>query len=170
MTAKVAARFAIGDLVNVRERKLAYYGEVREFLPEDRLIVRFKEPREPNNGICCDKCGWPGGLSTNGGTGEVVCMHSGCGHEHGFREWDEVVERGIITENITDKREKEKLEEKKNEARMKIRSLPLSQDATKRILDALEKELAKAPAAAVRDGEWGSRHPDAHGWYRSSHK
>lgn len=140
MEARVTVKVAIGDLVDVRERKLAYYGKVKEFLSGDRLVVRFKEPREPKDAICCDKCGGIGSLSVDGATGEIVHMRSGCGYGHGFREWDEVVEKGAVI-NITDKREREKFEEKKNEARMKICSLPLSQDAIRRMLDALEKEF-----------------------------
>ena len=46
--------------------------------------VTYKIPRKPEEKGVCDKCKCPGRLSKNGGTGEIVCMRSGCGHEHGF--------------------------------------------------------------------------------------
>lgn len=45
--------------------------------------VKFKIPNQPNY---CSDCGSPAHLSVNGGTGEVICMKSGCGYNHGFKE------------------------------------------------------------------------------------
>lgn len=48
--------------------------------------IMYKTPKQPKEKGICDKCKWPGMLSKNGGTGEIVCIRSGCGHDHGFDE------------------------------------------------------------------------------------
>lgn len=96
-------KLAKDDLVQVRGKEtLSYYGRVKEFLSNDRVIVGFKEPHQPQS---CGACGSPFALSVNAGTGEIVCMRSGCGHEHGYRHWDEVVDVSDVLENITNQRE-----------------------------------------------------------------
>ena len=44
--------------------------------------VAFEVPNLPRR---CEGCGMISGLSRNAGTGEIVCMSTGCGHEHGFK-------------------------------------------------------------------------------------
>ena len=44
-------------------------------------MVCYEIPNRPKE---CAECGFEAFLSVNGGTGEVVCMRSGCGCEHGF--------------------------------------------------------------------------------------
>jgi hypothetical protein len=59
-------------------------GVVVDFDPHDNTaaVVAFRVPNTPDR---CEKYGRMSGLSVNGGTGEVECMASSCGHEHGFR-------------------------------------------------------------------------------------
>ena len=45
--------------------------------------IKFRAPNRPK---FCRHCGHGLRLSTNGVTGEVVCMTSGCGRRFGFRE------------------------------------------------------------------------------------
>ena len=40
--------------------------------------------RVPNHPTVCARCGSSHGLSRDGGSGEIVCLITGCGHEHGF--------------------------------------------------------------------------------------
>jgi hypothetical protein len=130
--------YAVKDVVAVKGKEhLMYYGTIKEFISEDRVIVRFKEPREPRNGLC-EKCGWPGSLSVDGSTREVVHMQTGCGHGHGFRAWEEVVLRTALLENITQKRKREKSEKAKKDAKRAIQLLGLpnaSKESIKRLID-----------------------------------
>lgn len=52
---------------------------------EQTATVRFKVPNTPTE---CEECGSSSDFSVNGATGEIVCMRTGCGHGHGFREVD----------------------------------------------------------------------------------
>lgn len=95
----------IGDVVEVKKDqfgdKFPDLGVVKTLLPNDEVLVSFKVARQPKVRMVCDSCGWPGFLSMNGGTGEIVCMISGCGHEHGFSEYEEkfpLAKLGNITE------------------------------------------------------------------------
>lgn len=49
---------------------------------EQTAGVEYKVPNLPDE---CQACGRTGGLSRNGGTGEIECMNTGCGHKHGFQ-------------------------------------------------------------------------------------
>lgn len=70
--------FDAGDIVEVG-------GENRRgkivVLRASEAVVEFRFPDRPSNG--CSRCG-SYNLSQNAGTGEVVCMSTGCRHEHGF--------------------------------------------------------------------------------------
>jgi hypothetical protein len=79
--------FSVKDIVGVPSRRdLMHHGEITELRPDGMALVHFRMPRLPR---VCGSCGMASGLSVNGDTGEVVCMRSGCGHEHGFDERDE---------------------------------------------------------------------------------
>jgi len=107
------------DLVSVPcRRDLTTYGTVSELRPDGRAVVHFRIPRQPKERGVCDYCRFPGLLSMNGATGEIVCMRSGCGHEHGFEERDEVILFDQLV-NITTKRR----EEKRAELRKRIAAL-----------------------------------------------
>lgn len=99
--------FHVKDLVDVPGRALTNYGRIRELRSGGRALVRFREPRQPEQSGCCDSCHFPGMLSQNAGTGEISCMRSGCGHEHGFDEHDELIAFDLLV-NITMKRRDEK--------------------------------------------------------------
>lgn len=92
--------FEVGDVVDAlvecsypdgiggsRVVNVVYRGTVLKHLSENRVAVRFRIPHQPAERNVCDRCGFPGMLSKNGATGEIVCMRSGCGHDHGFEEW-----------------------------------------------------------------------------------
>ena len=133
--------FNVKDLVGVPSRRdLTNYGTIEELRPDNKALVHFRTPRQPEERGCCDHCHWPGMLSQNGGTGEVVCMRSGCGHDHGFDERDEVLSLDLLV-NITTKRQ----EEKKGKFRERLNALLkegvnekfLTPDASSRILQAV---------------------------------
>jgi hypothetical protein len=97
--------FKVGDLVDVKNRgDLTHYGRVKA-LHDNKALVHFRMPRQPKNG-CCDRCHSPGLLSEDFGTGEIVCMRSGCGHSHGFNQRDEKISLNLLV-NITTKRHSE---------------------------------------------------------------
>lgn len=132
--------FNLKDLVDVPSRHdLTNYGVITELRP-GKAVVHFRTPLEPKKRNVCDSCGWPGLLSVNGHTGEVVCMRSGCGHDHGFGERDEVLSLELLV-NITTKRR----EEKKAKFRERLDALLkegvnekfLTPDASSRILQAV---------------------------------
>lgn len=99
--------FKVGDLVDIRGRKLNYYGKILELRGEE-AIVSLKFRREPEGGSwgVCKNCGWPGFFSVNGGTGEIVCMKSGCGYEYGFKTTKEIIPISKLI-NVTDKKREE---------------------------------------------------------------
>lgn len=100
--------FKIGDTVDIKGRKdLDYYGKILE-IKGAKTVVRLKFVRHPEGrgrGIC-ESCGSPGFFSVNAGTGEIVCMKTGCGHGYGFTERDEIIPLEKLI-NITEKRNQE---------------------------------------------------------------
>ena len=108
----------VSDLVDVKGRNLTFGGRVKAFLPKNEVVVHFKTPRQPKKRNFCDDCGMHGTLSMNGDSGEVVCMRTGCGHEHGFEERDEVIKTELLV-NISEKR----WSEKRDEFRRKVADL-----------------------------------------------
>jgi hypothetical protein len=99
-------QFNVNDLVDVRGRRLTNYGIVREVHANGKALVHFRTPRQPYEGRC-EYCGFSGMLSNNGATGEVVCLRSGCGGEHGFDERDETIPLDLLI-NISAKQQEEK--------------------------------------------------------------
>jgi len=99
--------FKVGDTVDIKNRKLDYYGKILE-IKDSKAIVRLKFVRHPEGrgSGTCESCGWPGFFSVNGGTGEIVCMRTGCGYEYGFTQTEEIVLLDKLV-NITEKKEKE---------------------------------------------------------------
>lgn len=83
--------FRLNDLVEdvAGGRSPTNCGRIMELRPNSKALVHFRTPRQPKERRICDKCGLSGGLSRNGGTGEITCMRTGCGHDHGFDEHDE---------------------------------------------------------------------------------
>lgn len=106
----------VGNMVDIKGRNLSYYGEVKEIL-DTRAVVRLKEANQPDT---CKECGWPGSLSMNGGTGEIVCMRTGCGHKHGFREWDELIPVANLI-NVTEARKRAEVNKWLSEIRTQLR-------------------------------------------------
>jgi len=104
--------FKAGDVVDIKGRKLDYYGKILE-IKDDKAVVHLKFVRHPEgrqNGIC-EHCGGPGfNFSMNAGSGEIKCMD--CDHEYGFEERDEVISLDKLT-NITEKRNEGKKQERK---------------------------------------------------------
>lgn len=110
--------FKAGDLVDVIGRRLTHYGKIIE-ITDDKAVVHIKATREPKRENCCDDCGWPGFLSMYGNTGEIVCMKSDCGYNHGLEERDEIIPLEKLI-NITVKRQIEKKEEFLREIHSKL--------------------------------------------------
>jgi|SRR3989338_5794282 len=108
--------FKAGDLVDINERNdLDFYGKISE-IKDDKAVVHLKFVRHPKgreNGTC-ESCGCPGFFSVNSGTGEIVCMRTGCGHGYGFIERDEIVRLDKLI-NITEKRNEEKKQKRISE-------------------------------------------------------
>ena len=127
-------KFHVSDVVDVTERDLVVYGVISELLPDNKVTVHFKEPRYPKKCGICDACHWPGYLSMNAGTGEMVCMRSGCGHEHGFEERDEIISISKLR-NISEERG----EEKKKDFSVRLSTL-ISEGVDKGILTSDQKE------------------------------
>ncbi len=99
--------FKVGDLVDMKGRKLNYYGKVVELKGEEAVVnLRFRNEPEGGPSGVCKGCGWPGGFSVNGGTGEIVCMRSGCGYEYGFKTTKEIIPISELI-NMTDKKYEE---------------------------------------------------------------
>ncbi len=86
----------ISDVVDVVGRNLTHYGRLDEILPNKEARVHFDTPRQPRKRGFCDECQMPGMLSIDGSTGEIVCMRTGCGHEHGFEGRDEIIPIGQL--------------------------------------------------------------------------
>lgn len=63
-------------------------GEIQSLVGTNHARVLFKKPQEVK---VCAACGSWFNLSKNGATGEITCMKSGCGHDHGFTEESHVV-------------------------------------------------------------------------------
>lgn len=102
--------FALSDTVEaVYRQDLTVYGTIKK-IDGASAVVHFKVPRVPKRHGVCDRCNFPGMLSRNGGSGEIECMRSGCGHEHGFDHRDEIIELTKL-KNITTKRRDEKRKE-----------------------------------------------------------
>ena len=109
--------FEVGDLVDASVECsypgipsiiiVIYRGTVTKLLSENKASVHFKIPHLPSQRSVCDRCGAYGLLSKNGATGEIVCMRSGCGHSHGFEEWDSTFPLDKLV-NITAKEREEK--------------------------------------------------------------
>ena len=101
--------FNVEDVVDVPSRgDLTAYGTIRELLTHGRALVHFVIPRQEKERNVCDDCGFRT-LSRNVGTGEIVCMDSDCGHEHGFDERDEALSFDLLV-NITNPEDKKKAE------------------------------------------------------------
>src|SRR3989338_4399529 len=93
--------FKIGTIVDVQGRDdLRAYGEITD-IKNDRATVHFRQWLTEKRRGMCDSCNWPGFLSVNVGTGEIVCMRSGCGHGH--YESDEIIPIAKLV-NISAKR------------------------------------------------------------------
>lgn len=135
--------FKVGDIVDVKERDdLDYFGRIVE-INEDKAVVRLKFTRHPEgreNGVC-ESCGSFGHFSVNGGTGEIVCMRTGCGHEYGFIERDEVIALEKLI-NITEKRNQEKKQKLVSEIKLELKSA--KDKAEKAFKDGLIDEKEKA--------------------------
>jgi|SRR3989344_1710586 len=103
--------FKVGDLVDVKRRSdLDYYGKITA-INGNEATVKLKFVRHPEGrgrGVC-EECGFPGGFSVNGGTGEIVCMRTGCGHEYGFIKRAEIIALDKLI-NISEKMVQEKKE------------------------------------------------------------
>lgn len=137
--------FKIGDIIDVKNRRdLTAYGEIKKFIDEDgtkKAVIHFRLPREPKEFNMCEECGWPGFISVDGGTGERVCMKTGCGHGHGFEEREEIIALDKLV-NISSKRKKKKLKEMKEEMdiilEQAIEDGIISQGVQKKVLELLE--------------------------------
>lgn len=108
--------FKVGDVVDLVGCPALRGGKITELLPSvEGVKVLFKTPRQTD---FCEQCGSQFNLSRNGGTGEVVCMRTGCGHEHGFVEKTLVVSvDGLI--NVSERQRAEKIAD----FRKRLRSL-----------------------------------------------
>jgi hypothetical protein len=73
--------FNEGDRVRITGSREWRGGEFSRLLPSGKAEVRLRRPRSVR---FCEACGAVASLSENATTGEIVCMKSGCGHEHGF--------------------------------------------------------------------------------------
>lgn len=123
----------VGTYVDVPGRKLTHYGKITELLPNNEARVRMKTTGRPQKQGVCDKCGCPGMLSMNGGTGELVCMSSGCGHGHGFDERDEILSLEILIDV-----EKAKLPARKEAFRHELDAL-LARGVTNKVITAQQQ-------------------------------
>jgi len=103
--------FKVGNMVDVKGINLPVYGKITK-LKGQEVTVLFKVPNREKRKGYCDSCGMWGGLSVNAGTGEIVCMMTGCGHEYGFHDRKEIVRLYRLT-NITARREREKRRKQK---------------------------------------------------------
>lgn len=75
----------VGSVVDFNGSKLSVYGVVKS-IDEGKITLAFREANHPK---VCAKCGSSVSLSRDGVSGKIVCMRTGCGHEHGFKEWEE---------------------------------------------------------------------------------
>ncbi len=69
---------------NVLIKNMKFQGPIRGTLKSikgEETVVEFRIPVRP---FVCADCGSPAHLSMNGASGTVVCLRSGCGHDHGF--------------------------------------------------------------------------------------
>ncbi len=108
--------FKIGDIVGVVGGGFGVSGKIKELFPNETARVYFEIPNKSQERNICDKCGWPGNLSVNGGTGEIVCQRSGCGHGHGFQKRNKIFPLNQLI-NISEQRLNEKREDLKREIR-----------------------------------------------------
>jgi hypothetical protein len=76
----------------------------------DIASVKFTVPRTPDK---CDKCGFLGILSVNHSSGQVECLRSGCGHEHGFEEVTKEIPLDQLIDTTGEKRQQKQFEKKK---------------------------------------------------------
>lgn len=84
--------FNEGDRVRISDSQEWQAGTFSRLLPNGKAEVKLRSPKLVRY---CVACGAVASLSQNAATGEVVCMRSGCGHEHGF---DTLVEEFEITQ------------------------------------------------------------------------
>lgn len=70
-------------LITVNGVKLQRKGIVREIV-DSRVLVGFNLPNTP---VECAQCGSLENLSYSASSGQVECLATGCGHEHGFKEF-----------------------------------------------------------------------------------
>jgi ribosomal protein S27E len=75
----------VGSIVDYQVNPHTVFGKVKS-IDGTEVTVSFREANLPT---VCARCGNFSQLSVNGGTGEIECLASGCGHEHGFKEWEE---------------------------------------------------------------------------------
>ncbi len=74
--------FTEGQRVKIAEGHPRWaFGTFSRLLADGKAEVHFKRAREP---VVCQACGGIAHLSRNASTGEIVCMRTGCGEEHGF--------------------------------------------------------------------------------------
>jgi hypothetical protein len=73
--------FSEGDRVRITGSLEWRGGTFSRILPNGKAEVRLRRPKQVRS---CASCGAVASLSENASTGEIVCMRSGCGHEHGF--------------------------------------------------------------------------------------
>ncbi len=108
--------FKIGDTVDVVDGGFGVYGKITELFPNETARVYLEIPNKPQARNICDKCGWPGNLSVNGGTGEIVCLRRGCAHGHGFKKRSKIFPFRCLI-NISAQRLNDKREDLKREIR-----------------------------------------------------
>jgi len=80
-----AIQIIIKSVVDFTDSKYRVYGVVKS-IEGEKVTLSFTEANHPE---ACEKCGSSVNLSVNGGSGEVECLRTGCGHRHGFKEWEE---------------------------------------------------------------------------------
>lgn len=87
MSTKETPRLTPGTEIVVQMiiiKGVRYHGPKKGILKSidgENTVVEFRVPVNP---YVCASCGSHSGLSRNGATGQVTCMRSGCGHDHGF--------------------------------------------------------------------------------------
>ena len=87
---------AVNEIVGIPVPPFIQQGKVLAILPDNKVSVEYQLPRQPKEDGLCDHCSSIS-LSMNGATGEIVCMSTGCGHEHGF---DEKVETFLVNKIV----------------------------------------------------------------------
>jgi hypothetical protein len=81
----VSANFQVGNIVDFEGSNYSVYGKIKS-IENDKAKIEFTQPNRPK---VCEKCGSSRDLSLENGNGQVVCMATGCGYEHGYKIWEE---------------------------------------------------------------------------------